>query len=38
LGKPSSGNVEVLSGIESGDRVVAEVGGRELSGKRVEGQ
>lgn len=38
LGKPSSGNVEVLSGLGDGDRVVAESGGRELSGKRVEGQ
>lgn len=38
LGKPSAGNVEVLSGLENGDRVVAEASGRELSGKRVEGQ
>ncbi len=38
LGKASSGNVEVLSGLEDGDRVVAEASGRELSGKRVEGQ
>jgi RND family efflux transporter MFP subunit len=38
LGKPSSGNVEVLSGLADGDRVVAETGGRELAGKRVEGQ
>ena len=38
LGKPSSGNVEVLSGLQDGDRVVAQVNGRELSGKRVEGQ
>jgi len=36
LGKPSSGNVEVLSGLDNGERVVAEAGGRELSGKRVE--
>jgi len=38
LGRSSSGNVEVLSGLQNGDRVVAEAGGRELSGKRVEGQ
>ena len=38
LGRPSSGNVEVLSGLEAGDRVVAQASGRELSGKRVEGQ
>ena len=38
LGKPSSGGVEVLSGLENGDRVVAEANGRELSGKRVEGE
>ncbi len=38
LGNPSSGNVEVLSGLSDGDRIVAQVGGRELSGKRVEGQ
>ena len=38
LGKPLSGNVEVLSGLENGDRVVAQAGGRALSGKRVDGQ
>ncbi len=38
LGNPSSGNVEVLSGLADGDRVVAEADGRELAGKRVEGQ
>ncbi len=38
LGKPSLGSVEVLSGLADGDRVVAEASGRELSGKRVEGQ
>lgn len=38
LGRPSSGNVEVLSGLGDGDRVVAQASGRELSGKRVEGE
>ena len=38
LGKPSSKDVEVLSGLDSGDRVVADPGGRELSGKRIGAQ
>jgi len=38
LGKPSSGNVEVLSGLENGEQVVAQANGRELSGKKVEAQ
>ena len=38
LGKPASGTVEVLSGLDNGDRVVAEPSGRDLSGKRIEGQ
>jgi len=35
LGKPSANDIEVLSGLESGERVVAQPGERELSGKRV---
>ncbi len=35
LGKPSGKDVEVLSGLDSGERVVADAGGRDLSGKRI---
>ncbi len=35
LGKPSANGVEVLSGLSNGERIVAEPGDRELSGKRV---
>lgn len=35
LGKPSGTDVEVLSGLDSGERVVAQPADRELSGKRV---
>jgi RND family efflux transporter MFP subunit len=35
LGKPSADRVEVLSGLESGERIVVQPGGRELSGKQV---
>lgn len=38
LGKPSADGVEVLSGLGNDERIVAEADGRELSGKRVEGQ
>ena len=38
LGKPTSGDVEVLSGLGAGERVVAQPAGRELSGKRVGAQ
>ena len=38
LGKPSSKDVEVLSGLDGGDRVVADPGGRELGGKRIGAQ
>lgn len=38
LGKPSTKDVEVLSGLDSGERVVADPGGRELSGKRIGAQ
>jgi len=36
LGAPSAQQVEVLSGIEAGDQVVAQPNDRELSGKKVE--
>ncbi len=36
LGAPSAQQVEVLSGIEAGDQIVAQPGDRELGGKRVE--
>ncbi len=35
LGKPSVSDIEVLSGLESGERIVAQPGDRDLSGKRV---
>ncbi len=35
LGKPSAEQVEVLSGLENGDRIVAQPGERELSGKQI---
>jgi RND family efflux transporter MFP subunit len=38
LGKPSGGGIEVLSGLGNGERVVAQPGDRELSGKRVGAQ
>ena len=38
LGKPSGKDVEVLSGLDSGERVVADAGGRDLSGKRIGAQ
>jgi RND family efflux transporter MFP subunit len=38
LGKPSAGDIEVLSGLESSERVVAQPGERELSGKRIGAQ
>ena len=36
LGTPSAQQVEVLSGLEAGDQVVAQPGDRELSGKKIE--
>lgn len=36
IGKPSGTNVEVLSGLQSGDRLVANPGELDLTGKRVE--
>jgi len=38
LGKPSASDIEVLSGLESGERIVAQPGERELSGKRIGAQ
>ncbi|MGA3316044.1 MAG: efflux RND transporter periplasmic adaptor subunit [Candidatus Korobacteraceae bacterium] len=38
LGTPSAQQVEVLSGLEAGDQVVAQPGGRELSGKQIGAQ
>jgi RND family efflux transporter MFP subunit len=38
LGAVSGGRVEVLSGLQSGDRIVTQPEGRELSGKQVEVQ
>ncbi len=35
LGKPSASQVEVLSGLENGERIVAQPGERELSGKQI---
>ncbi len=35
LGRPSVKDVEVLSGLDGGERIVADPGGRELSGKRI---
>jgi RND family efflux transporter MFP subunit len=37
LGKPFGENVEVLAGLQGGERLVARTGGLELDGKRVEG-
>jgi len=38
LGPTSMDQVEVLSGLQSGDRIVMQPGDRDLSGKQVEGQ
>ncbi len=38
LGKLDDDNVEVLSGLSGGERIVTQPGGRELAGKRVGGQ
>ncbi len=35
LGKPSADQVEALSGLENGERIVAQPGERELSGKQI---
>ena len=36
LGAPSGQQVEVLSGLQVGDQIVAQAGDRELSGKQIE--
>jgi len=38
LGAVSGDQVEVLSGLQNGDRIVTTPGDRELSGKQVEAQ
>ena len=38
LGKPSGDQVEVLSGLAAGERIVAVAGGQDLGGKRIEVQ
>ena len=38
LGPASAEQVEVLSGLQSGDRIIVQPGDRDLSGKQVEGQ
>ena len=38
LGAGSGNQVEVLSGLQNGDRIVTQPGDRELSGKQVEAQ
>jgi membrane fusion protein, multidrug efflux system len=36
LGKTDEGRLEVLSGLESGERIVAEPGTRDLDGRKIE--
>jgi RND family efflux transporter MFP subunit len=36
LGKESAGEMEVLTGLQAGEMLVANPGGRELSGKKIE--
>jgi RND family efflux transporter MFP subunit len=38
LGKAQAGDVEILSGLNPGERVISDPGGRELAGKRIEAQ
>jgi RND family efflux transporter MFP subunit len=38
LGKPSGAEVEVLAGLQNGERLVARPGAVNLNGKRIEGQ
>ena len=38
LGKPSGNEVEVLSGLDNGERIVAQPADRELAGKKVGAQ
>jgi multidrug efflux pump subunit AcrA (membrane-fusion protein) len=36
LGKPLAAHVEVLAGLQGGETLIADPGGREFSGKKVE--
>lgn len=36
LGRPSAQHVEVLAGLEAGEMLIGDPGGRELSGKKIE--
>ena len=38
LGKPSGSEIEVLSGLQGGERFVANPGRRDLNSKRIEGE
>jgi multidrug efflux pump subunit AcrA (membrane-fusion protein) len=38
LGKSSGAQVEVLAGLQAGERLIADPGGREFSGKKIESQ
>jgi multidrug efflux pump subunit AcrA (membrane-fusion protein) len=38
LGKVSGGNVEVLAGLQNGERLVVAPGDLDLNGKRIEAQ
>ena len=38
LGKPSGAEVEVLAGLQDGERLVAKPGAVDLNGKRIEVQ
>lgn len=38
LGKTRAENIEVLSGLNTGERIVSDPAGRDLAGKRIEGQ
>ena len=38
LGKPTQSDVEILTGLQDGDRLVATPGSLELDGKRIEAQ
>jgi multidrug efflux pump subunit AcrA (membrane-fusion protein) len=36
LGKPLAQQVEVLAGLQAGEMLIGDPGGRELSGKKIE--
>jgi len=36
LGQPEGNSIEVLSGLDTGERIVSEPGNRELNGKKIE--